>query len=401
MRLFLGGNFMINKLGKDKCTGCNNCYNICPQNAITMIPDDEGFWYPAINHEKCTRCGLCSKQCPVMSGLNSDNFSTPYVYAAWNRDEDIRINSTSGGIFTELATYIISIGGCVVGAKYNEDLTVAHYIINRLDDIEKLRQSKYMQSDIGLIFREIKRLISSGRIVLFCGTPCQNAGLMNFLGNQLERLYLCDFICRGVISPKVYKKYIDMLESKYHNKVKRIQFKDKTYGWNRFGTMVEFENGRKYIRDRYSDLYMVGYLEYNLYLRPSCHNCNFKKLPRNSDLTLGDFWGISKTRPHLDADKGTSVVIVNSIKGQQLFDNIKKNIYCEECQLSDVISENTCLLNSTPVGKYREEFFENLSKMRFDNALKKAVKYFGRNQFKKWRFYIILRIKHAIRVLFY
>ena len=374
---------MIDQLKKHSCTGCNACYNICPQDAISMVPDDDGFWHPVIQYEKCNQCDLCSIKCPVISGLDSDNFTSPLVYAAWNNDEAIRLSSTSGGIFTALASYIIGIGGYVVGVKYNEDFTVAHCIVNNLQGIEKLKQSKYVQSNIGLIYRELKNLLFSGKIVLFCGTPCQNAGLLIFLGEKHQNLFLCDFICRGVISSKVYKKYIDMLEDKYHSKIKCIQFKNKSYGWNRFSTLVEFQNGKKYIRDRYSDLYMLGYLEHNLYLRPSCHHCSYKKLPRIADISLGDFWGISKTRPSLDDDKGTSVMIINSIKGHQLFNSIENNIYSEERELNEVIRENGCLFKSVPVGKYRDDFFRNLSRMKFDIALKKAVKAFFGMRIKK------------------
>jgi coenzyme F420-reducing hydrogenase beta subunit len=391
---------MITRLKKISCTGCGACQNVCPQAAINMVPDDEGFWYPVIDNQKCIQCGLCSKKCPLISDIDSDNFGVPQVYAAWNNDDAVRINSTSGGIFTALASYIIGVGGYVAGAEYNENFTISHCIASNLQGLERLRQSKYAQSNMGLIYQEIKNLLCSGKVVLFCGTPCQNAGLVVFLGKKHQNLFLCDFICRGVISPLVYKKYLEMLERQHHTKIKSIQFKNKSFGWNRFSTLVKFQNGKQYIRDRYCDLYMVGYLEHNLYLRPSCHICRYKKSPRIADITLGDFWGIAKTRSDLDADKGTSAVIINSVKGRQLFDGIKGCIYSAECELSEVANGNACLFKPAPAGKHRDDFFKNLTTMEFDMAFKKAVKdHFGM-KIKRLNLYKLLKIKQLLHDLF-
>ncbi len=377
----------MDPLEKQSCTGCNACYNVCPRDAVRMVPDAEGFLYPFTDLEKCDRCGLCLKKCPALSGLENAHRRLPRVYAAWNKDSMVRLSSTSGGIFSALAAYIIGIDGYVAGARYNEDFTVSHAMIDHLQDIEKLRQSKYVQSAPGLVYREIQKRIDSGKIVLFCGTPCQNAGLIAFLGTQAPNLFLCDFICRGVNSPKVYQKYLEMLEIKYHSQIRQLQFKNKSYGWNCFSTRVEFENGKQYIRDRYSDLYMLGYLEYNLYLRPSCHHCRYKKLPRIADITLGDFWGISNTRPHLDNDEGTSVILLNSSKGDELLNGIRNDIYYEECKLDEVMANNECLHMSAPAGEYREDFFKNLPGAKFDIALKKSLKAISWVKFKSIGFH--------------
>ncbi|WP_069998867.1 Coenzyme F420 hydrogenase/dehydrogenase, beta subunit C-terminal domain [Cellulosilyticum sp. I15G10I2] len=363
---------MIDKIEKILCTGCNSCANACPLKAIDMITDEEGFWYPKVQ-EKCNQCGICISKCPSLKRKKSNYADNPDVFAAWSKDEHIRYHSTSGGMFTELANQILQDGGYVVGARYINEFMVEHAIINHPSDIHKLRQSKYLQSDISNMYEQVLKLLETEKKILFCGTPCQNAGLAAFLGKPHLNLIQCDFICRGVISPMVYKKYLDMLENRYEQPIKKVIFKNKSRGWNGFCTLIEFENGQQYIEDRNHDLYMVGYLKYNLYLRPCCHKCQYKELPRVSDITLGDFWGIGKTRPHLDENKGTSVVLVNSNKGEALFGKLGCKIVSEQCTIDEVIRGNACLLESAPRGQQRHKFFEELTTNSFDQAFFKAV----------------------------
>jgi len=211
--------------------------------------------------------------------------------------------------------------------------------------------------------------LDCGKSVLFCGTPCQNAGLFRFLGKDYERLVLCDFICRGVNSPMVYESYLKMLEGRYGSRIEVVKFKDKTYGWNNFSTLVRFTNGRRYLEDRFSDPYMIGYLRHNAYLRPSCYDCKFKIVPHLADITLGDFWGIAKTRPHLDEDKGTSIIMINSEKGREVFERIKPGIQWEECTLREVSDGNQCLTQSVAKSDQRDEFFAELRNRGFEAAM--------------------------------
>lgn len=362
---------MIDDLEKDKCTGCSACYCACPSEAIEMKADEEGFWHPEIDREMCTDCDICSDVCPVINKLQrSSNFSPPQVFAAWSLDENVRLTSTSGGFFTELAKAVIVRQGYVVGARYNERHLVEHCIVSDVEGLSYLKQSKYIQSDVGRSYEKIKDLLESGNDVLFCGTPCQAAGLHSFLGREYEKLILCDFICRGVNSPKVYMKYLAMLQNRYRSAVKKITFKYKGYGWNRFSTLVEFEDGRHYIKDRYHDPYMLGYIEHNYYMRPSCHNCQFKRLPRLSDISMGDFWGIAETRPHLDADKGTSLIFINSEKGKRFFELVKPALFFEECTFNEASSGNACIFESPPANLLRASFFRDLNSMPFDRLIR-------------------------------
>lgn len=362
----------MNLANKEICNGCAACYNICPIDAITMKSDFEGFEYPIIDDEKCINCSLCENVCPVINKYKREmSFQKPKVFAAWSNDKEIRLNSTTGGIFSELAKLILNDGGIVVGAKYNDENEIEHYAIGNIQELYKLRQSKYVQSSIGFIYRKIKQNLASGKKVLFCGTPCHNAALSNFLNKKYDNLILCDFICRGVNSPKVYRKYLDMLEKKYNSKIVTVHFKNKTFGWNRFSTKIEFNNSTYYIKDRYNDLFMVGYIEKNLYMRPSCHNCCYKGLPRVSDITLADFWGISNTRPNLDQDKGTSAVLLNTQKGLNLFQQFDKQVFKEECTIEEVISGNP-YINLTPTkSTERSQFFNDLDRLPFDKLMKK------------------------------
>lgn len=363
---------MINITDKTKCTGCSACVNICPKNTIYFEEDIAGYRYPKVNVDNCINCSLCEKVCPIINPVNvSSNYPEPIIKAAWNLDDEIRINSTSGGIFSALADTFIKNGGYVVAAEYTDDFSIEHTIISDSNNIKKLRQSKYAQSDLLDIFVKIKELLTNNEKVMFVGSPCQAAGLKNYLKRDFDNLFIVDFICRGIISQKIYKNYLASVEKHTKLKVKQVHFKNKDFGWNRFSTKISLDSGEKYHKDRYNDEYMVGYLKYNLYLRPCCHDCKFKSLPRVSDITLGDFWGIGNQCESLDNDKGTSVVIINSQKGESHFDMISESIYSQNSTLEQVTKGNSCLLNIAPKGKYSDYFYKKFEKMDFIDLIHK------------------------------
>ena len=311
-------------ISKDKCTGCELCANVCNHNAIKMVSDDMGFYYPDIN-EACIECNLCKIKCNERL-IKTDNYLEPETYAAWSKDKNIRYNSTSGGLFSEFANEIIRMGGCVVGAQYNEDNLVEHVLVENLIGIEKIRQSKYIQSRSGNIYQIVKKMLNENRYVAFCGTPCQVAALNSYLGHRtFDRLITIDFICRGVNSPKAFKAWLNEIENSNNSKVVKVWFKYKEGGWKTSPkrTRLDFKNGNFKIKDGKENLFMYGYLTSNLYIRPSCGDCDFKGIPRQSDITLADFWGIESK---LDDDKGTSLVLINNEKGKFLFNRIKDNI---------------------------------------------------------------------------
>lgn len=371
----------------ETCTGCGACLNICPTQALTMESDQEGFWYPVIEQGQCTGCAACTDVCPVihaqqlrekaMAGDASKEGEAPSIYAAWSLNREIRYHSTSGGIFSELALSVLKEGGYVCGAVYDDQHMVRHAIIDNAQDLAKLRQSKYVQSDMDSIYKELEGLLNHGEKVLFCGSPCQCAGVSRYCeerGIDDEKLYLVDFICRGSNSPKVYRKFLDELESERQSEVKKVWFKNKTYGWNRFSTKVEFENGEAYLEDRYHDAYIRGYIEENLFIRPSCAACHFKGFHRLSDLTLADFWGVQLKDDSQNSDGGTSMTIIHTEKGQTLWDSVASRVFSEAKSLEEAAMGNACLYNSALPGIHREQFMADLDKMPVMDNIRRFLK---------------------------
>lgn len=366
---------MINIIDKVNCCGCNACGDVCGKNAISFKTDNEGFWYPEVDMEMCVDCGLCEKVCPVTSPAdNVDRFMEPRVYAAYSLDDDIRIDSTSGGIFSMLALQLYSDKSYIGGAIYNDEHTVRHIVSNDPQKLDEIRSSKYIQSSLQGQYREVKSLLRAGKKVLYCGCPCQIQALYKYLGREYDTLTTCDFICRGVNSPKVFLKYMEMLERQYGAKATKIKFKAKKWGWHRFSLRVDFANGKEYCKDRWHDLFFIGYLQVGNFSRPSCYACKFKGFPQKADITLADFWGIEKIDPSMDQDKGTSLVMINSNKGQLLFDSIKDKIRWKEFTIDEARKGNPAMdssLKSVPLN--RQVFFKDLDIMSFENL---ASKYF-------------------------
>lgn len=364
---------MINIIDKIDCTGCNACGDVCPKDCITFKTDSEGFWYPEVAKEVCVNCHLCERVCPVISPADKiKRYDVPLVYAAYTKDDCIRLDSTSGGIHSTLANYIYGINGFVGGAIYNDDHSVSHIVSNNPSDLVKIRSSKYLQSSLEGQFRQIKELLNNNQTVLYCGTPCQIQGLYKLLGKDYDNLITCDFICRGVNSPKVFAKYMEMLERQYGSKATKIKFKNKKWGWHNFSLRVNFANGQEYCKDRYHDPFFVGYLQSGCFTRPACYECKFKGFPQKSDITLADFWGIEKLDKSMDQDKGTSLVLINSDKGWNLFNAIMQQIVCKEFSMNEAGLENPAIFESLKI-KYgnRNLFFEDLDKLPFDEVADK------------------------------
>lgn len=365
---------MIEIIDKQMCTGCCACLNACPQHCISMERDHEGFWYPKVDTKICNNCGLCENVCPLLEGnsVPVERLKSPQVLAAWNTDHVIRLDSTSGGIFSALANKMFDADGFVAGAVYLKDHTVSHIVTNDRFLLKDLRSSKYLQSYSGEIFNNIKQLLQEEKKVLICATPCQIAGLYFVLGKDYENLITCDFLCIGVNSPKVFLKYMDMLEQQYGAPSTNIKFKNKTYGWHRFATRIDFANGKTYLKDRNHDPYMRSLLNAHL-VRPSCYACQFKGMPRQADITLADFWGIEKIDPELDNDCGTSAVILNSQKGKDFFQGTGETIFSKERSLQDVVAGNRAISQSIEHKHNREQFFVDINDKSFAEL---ANKYF-------------------------
>ena len=359
---------MISIQNKIDCCGCNACGDICNRNAITFKTDNEGFWYPEVDKEKCNNCGLCEKVCPMLQQADFiQRYDEPVVYAAYSKDEHIRLDSTSGGMFSTLALELYKQNAYVGGAVYNEDHTVSQIISQDCNKLDEIRSSKYLQSKSEGIYKQIKTALNRGERVLYCGCPCQIQALYKYIGRDHDNLITCDFICRGVNSPKVFLKYMDMLEKQFQAKAIKIKFKAKKWGWHNFSLRVNFANGKEYCKDRWHDLFFIGYLQSGNFARPSCYECPFKGFPQKGDITLADFWGIEKIDSTMDQDKGTSLVMINSDKGKLLFDSVKDNIVWRQFTMKDAEKGNPAINHSIkPANQDREAFFMDLDKMPFD-----------------------------------
>lgn len=365
---------MVDVISKDKCTGCKMCGDLCPQNAIYFESDKEGFWYPKIDEKKCNGCGLCEEKCPTLHPEMIKQKNKLDVYAAWSKKSHVRDESTSGGVFWEIATEFIQNGGVVIGTKWNDDCKSARFCIaNNIEELIRIRGSKYIQSDTNGIFSAVKELLLQGKEVLFCGTPCQNAALRSFMSGRDENIFYFDFICRNVNSTKALDAYVTDMEKRYNSKVRFIRQKSKKTGWQSLATNIIFENGEELILGREEDPWIKGFIENDLYTRDSCFNCQYRTLPRRcSDITVGDFWRINNVSCY-DLYKGISVVIINSEKGENLFHSIKDKLFFEKRTIEEVLEGNPALLKDPTDNGNKKAFFQYLETGGFIESVEKVI----------------------------
>lgn len=384
---------MINISNKSECTGCSACYSVCSKNAISMVTDKEGFKYPEVDESLCIDCGLCDRVCPIGRRDNQDiSFDIPIAYAAhYKNDEKIWYDSASGGAFTAITDYIFKHNGRVYGAALNDKLVVEHGYADNKKEALKFRDSKYVQSDIKDCFKHIKRDLKDGKIVLFSGTPCQVAGLKDYLRKPYDNLLTVDLICHCVPSPRVFEDYKNYIETKYDKKIIHICFKDKTLGWDKFQTpRIYFDDGSNIFNIDDSKLWALIFYSH-LAVRPSCHTCRFANLNREGDLTIGDFWGVEKQHPEYLVPNGASLVLINSDKGKEAFKEISDNLVCS---LSDAVQAlpDTLLYVTKPHSK-RSEFWNDYEKMSFKSVTNRYLDLGKKNEYKR-------KLKRVLRLPF-
>ena len=376
----------MNLAAHNLCSGCAACCAVCPRKAISMQPDEEGFAYPHIDESLCVHCGLCERTCP---SLNPKAPREPLaVYAAKAKDDALRKESSSGGVFSLLARQIISDGGIVYGAAIRgTDLSVCHCSAENEEEQSWLRGSKYVQSDVGDTYGNVRTQLDAGRKVLFSGTPCQVAALRNFLARDYENLVCVEVICHATPSPQAWKKYLEKRaaasatgrDSARPTAVidRRISFRSKNCGWKRYSLSLRFANNKEYLRDLQTDAFLRGFLA-ELYNRPSCHQCSVRELRSGADITLGDYWNVHHHFPEMDDDVGTSVVLVDSDRGAVLLKRILPFCDMVESDYEDVRRTNPAVYCSPSPHVKRSKYFRLIRRgadfdMTVDKLLRRAL----------------------------
>ncbi|MBR2436329.1 MAG: Coenzyme F420 hydrogenase/dehydrogenase, beta subunit C-terminal domain [Alistipes sp.] len=373
---------MINIINKHNCCGCSACVQICPKQCISMSADNEGFLYPQVSSSICIDCGLCEKVCPV---INQNEPREPLaVYAAKNTNEEIRLKSSSGGVFTLLAEKVIAEGGVVFGVRFNKNWEVIHDYTETVEELEAFRGSKYVQSVIGDNYIKTKQFLNNGRKVLFSGTPCQIAGLKKFLRKDYENLLTVEVVCHGVPSPMVWRDYLDYKRAKRaagKNTVSSslnelpvitgISFRDKTNGWKKYGFKICYAASKAAensvsksanianceITPFNEDTFMKGFLK-NLYLRPSCYHCAARLGKSGADISIADYWGVQIVHPEIDDNKGVGAILINSDNGLNHYNNINKSLDCIQTKFTDIVRYNPCIVKSVNEPKERMVFWD-------------------------------------------
>lgn len=363
---------MINIIDKKDCVGCNGCVQCCPKQCISFIEDEQGFHYPQVDVMRCIECGLCEKVCPVIN--QGDKHEPSAAYAAHCLDPEILMQSSSGGMFSVLAEDVLSSNGVVFGARFDDRWMVMHDYIESVDKLSIFRGSKYVQSQIGSCYKQVKEFINSGRLVMFSGTPCQIAGLRLFLGKEYENLLLVEVICHGVPSPRIWRDYLMSVTdnsdgSIVHDKrikynegamhIKHISFRDKRRGWEKYGfSLIMADSSSKY-QTLQENEYMQVFLR-DLDLRPSCYACPSKCGKSQSDIIIGDYWRVSHLEYEAYCQDGTSLILVNTPKGENALR--KTGIHLIKTDYSKALSSNESLKKSALKPRYYDYFWNRYYK---------------------------------------
>lgn len=359
---------MIKILDPAKCCGCTACAAVCTHNAITMQADALGFLYPVVDEKKCTNCGLCEKVCAFNDNYDKSlNLKQPTAFGARHKNMDEVATSRSGAAFIAISDYILENGGIVYGAGYTDHFRVVHKRATTKEQRNEFKGSKYVQSDLTGIFRQVKEDLRNGYKVLFSGTPCQTAGLNSFVGNKLrDNLILIDIVCHGVPAPYIWRDYLNYLEKKHKSSICSVDFRDK----NKFGWAAHRESFR-FAGNKETSTYTYTYTFYkHIMFRHSCGICKYTNLQRPSDITIADFWGWQKTDPMINADdKGLSLVLCNTNKGQEVFDIIKKRMEVVEAELKNCLQPN--LQKPSEIHPLRMDFERDYAKKGFEYVMKK------------------------------
>lgn len=358
---------------RGECCGCYACKEVCPTDAIQMLQDKEGFYYPHVNKEKCIKCGLCERVCVKRENSQIVSYEPEYpkVYSAINKDETARMASTSGGVFQALSKYAIEQReGVVVGVKFDEEMNAVSTLATTMNDVKAFYGSKYVKSEIDGVYAKVKEQLNAGKFVLYSGLPCECAGLKAYLRKDYENLFLCEILCHAAPSPKVFKTYLKFLSIKYKSPITNVVFRDKRDGWliHKCSMVIEFKDRKPLVVNSRRNNYFRNFLLDNIQ-RPGCSKCSFVGRQRVGDITIGDFWGIHHIDEEMFDDKGTSAIMVNTKKGEKVFEEIKDSFFMKERNIKELFKYNHS--KPCPYKPEREELFKRLGKERIDPLLER------------------------------
>ena len=361
---------------ESKCTGCMACYSACNSEAISITTDSKGFYIPEVNSELCINCNKCKRVCPSLNEHDVFNFEQQ-AFACWHKDEKIRMMSTSGGVFTGLARYVLSKQGVVFGVRFDDDFRAVHAEAVNLEQLKYFRGSKYIQSYVGNVYKTVKQRLESNRIVLFTGTPCQNAGLRIYLGKAYDNLITVDFICHSVPSPLVFKDYLEYIRKTIDSNITCINFSYKKPSWTVYSMRIDFISRKSYIANYFTDPYLIGFSK-DYFSKDCCHQCKYTKPNRQSDITIADFWGyVSDDREYRNNEKGISLVLINSEKGSNIFSAISADYIVRQKSIHEAM-KNKCLYTPFKKNPLSDDFWKEYLEHRDFELVKH--KYFYRRR---------------------
>ena len=384
---------MIDKVSVQECAICGACINACPADAISFSKPYLDFYYPQVKEDICIHCNQCEQACPILGNKGKPDEGYPVAFAAKSENDSMRMRSSSGGAFYELASQMLRDGGYVCGAVFDDEFHVKHILSNAKEDILRMMGSKYAQSDMGYCYRDVKDALEKGCKVLFSGCPCQAAGLRTFLGKEYPNLLLVELICHGIPSDQMLQTYIGMQERKYGARLTRMEFRNKKKGWHNSSVRMEFGHHRTYSKPITADAYMNGFLG-SVTLKPTCYQCHFRNFTAGSDIILGDFWGAEVELPEED-NKGISAILVNSGKGMDIIDRC--NLARTPANVETVIKYNKNLLCSAAVSPQRSSFYAHADTNGLEEAIRIYLEENTIQKLKRQSRYALRCIWHTIR----
>ena len=361
----------LKTLDKYECCGCTACEHICAKGAISMVQDSEGFSYPIIDKNLCIDCGLCEKVCAFAQPQYANN-KVPFVYATHLKDTEERKRSSSGGIFFAIAKWVITQGGIVYGAAFDENLKLSHMGVENLNDLDKLRGSKYLQSAMGSTYQEIREQLKRGRWVYFVGTGCQVAGLKAFLRKEYATLVTSDLVCHGVPSQKLFDQHIKYLGKNVKGKITSYNFRNNTiWGVSEIFTYKSDAIEKKCNNGHFALSPYLFQFMYAYSYRYSCYDCKFTQIPRQGDITLADYWGVKEFFPQIDEKSGVSLVLVNNEQGENVWEEIKEELVYHESCVEHGAKYNGNLIKKTKEPKIRKNIYEKVESDGYEKVAKK------------------------------